>query len=243
MCIANGRASPKLGVVWYRVPNESHNEDGKHIKYLLNRSSAFRDCDPKLFDSLQEIFIDASGSFMSSKRRVETIEHSDVLPSNTIFYGSPLSYERLTSAADRIKSRRDWFERALAATSSADLIFLDPDNGVECKSVSQTQKKGPKYVYWEELTSFAKLGQSVLTYHHLNFSSPTTTQVKKMLQDLQERLPIDYTFLGVIYRRGTRRAFFLAVAPKHASSLCKRFSNVVKGPWARHFCELSTCRI
>ena len=24
----------KLGIVWYLVPEESHNEDGKHTKYL-----------------------------------------------------------------------------------------------------------------------------------------------------------------------------------------------------------------
>jgi hypothetical protein len=42
-------ASPRLGVVWYRTANETHNADGKHIDYLdpVHRSSAyFRELDP-----------------------------------------------------------------------------------------------------------------------------------------------------------------------------------------------------
>lgn len=29
-----GLASPRLGVVWYRSADETHNADGKHITYL-----------------------------------------------------------------------------------------------------------------------------------------------------------------------------------------------------------------
>jgi hypothetical protein len=44
-------ASPRLGVVWYRTADETHNGDGKHIAYLDpgHRSSGrFRDLDPDL---------------------------------------------------------------------------------------------------------------------------------------------------------------------------------------------------
>ena len=35
LCAGNNTAlALSLGVVWYRVPDENHNDDGKHIRYL-----------------------------------------------------------------------------------------------------------------------------------------------------------------------------------------------------------------
>ena len=49
----------KLGVVWYLVPDEAHNGDGRHIEYLEDQKrrdgKGWRWLDPNLFDSLHRI--------------------------------------------------------------------------------------------------------------------------------------------------------------------------------------------
>ena len=68
---ANSNQSLTVGVVWYLVPDETHNSDGKHVHYLdlsAYNQERFRDCDPSLYDTLREIVrsnrrsVPASGS-------------------------------------------------------------------------------------------------------------------------------------------------------------------------------------
>lgn len=53
LCSGNDdKGDLSLGVVWYLVPDENHNEDGKHIRYLEQSASnlaRFRKGDPLLF--------------------------------------------------------------------------------------------------------------------------------------------------------------------------------------------------
>ena len=54
----NNELDLSLGVVWYLVSDENHNDDGKHIRYLEQTTSnlaRFRSGDPALYDSLSEI--------------------------------------------------------------------------------------------------------------------------------------------------------------------------------------------
>ena len=59
----------KLGVNWYLIPDESHN--GKHTAYLKSThkdSTAYRSCDPELYDSLRKIV------FINKCRNVEAMD-------------------------------------------------------------------------------------------------------------------------------------------------------------------------
>lgn len=45
----------KPGVIWYRVPDENHNGDGRHISYLTRspqNDRCFRTCDEAVYDAL-----------------------------------------------------------------------------------------------------------------------------------------------------------------------------------------------
>jgi hypothetical protein len=65
----------KVGLVWYLVPDESGNNDGKHVSYLRGdsaRGRELRSLDPDLYDELARIV----------RRRPQTIvdiERSGVL--------------------------------------------------------------------------------------------------------------------------------------------------------------------
>ena len=42
--------------------------------------------------------------------------------------------------------RDDWFQDAYEKTAGCDLVFLDPDNGIECAKLLPAQAKSRKYV-------------------------------------------------------------------------------------------------
>ena len=60
----------QLGVAWYLFPDENHNADGKHIKYLQDKR--WRDRDPELFDTLELIVTE-------KRRKVSKVEASGIL--------------------------------------------------------------------------------------------------------------------------------------------------------------------
>ncbi len=46
----------KLGVAWYLYPDENHNSDGKHIRYL-DEPQRWRHLDPVLFEFLKQTVV------------------------------------------------------------------------------------------------------------------------------------------------------------------------------------------
>ena len=237
LCMGNNNELDlSLGVVWYRVPDENHNDDGKHIRYLEQTTSnlaRFRSGDPALYDSLSEII-------EAGKRDVSIIKEFNVLPTNTVFYETPLSYEGMTNDSpaarnDRISYRIRWSSKALEATLGCDVIFVDPDNGLEVKSVKSHQKTGPKYTFFEELVPFVKRGQSLVIYHHLCRSGPAEVQVHERLDQLKEKLGIDNIY-ALLYKRGTLRAFFIIPSSEHIELLTARGIRLTRTlPWNEHF--------
>ena len=131
----------KIGVNWYLAPNESHNDDGKHIAYISDEK--YKGCDDALRNSLGEI--------LNSQRSVSALEIMDLVP-NAVYYHDELCSPSSTP------SRCDWNIKALEALSSADIVFLDPDNGLLVKSVSPRSTKSNKYVLSNEITDYFAAG-------------------------------------------------------------------------------------
>mgnify|MGYP006901767588 FL=1 len=46
----------RLGVAWYRYPDESHNDDGRHTGYLA-RTQEFASLDQELFAHLRDVVL------------------------------------------------------------------------------------------------------------------------------------------------------------------------------------------
>ena len=79
----------RLGVLWYLVPDESHNADGRHISYLdrtQENCSRFRPCDPELYDRLQ-------GAVAKRSWGVALASELCLLPDDTAFHSCPLSFD------------------------------------------------------------------------------------------------------------------------------------------------------
>lgn len=56
-------------------------------------------------------------------------------------------------------------ERCLSAFHGVELVFFDPDNGLET-SLCKGRKNSSKYLYLDEVDAFYASGKSVLIYQH-----------------------------------------------------------------------------
>ena len=232
LCGIGEESRLKLGIVWYLFPDEFHNEDGKHVGYLRKIDPAFRDCDELLYDKLRSLLFDGS-MLIGGNRHLRSAE--SFLPEDSVYYTQPLSYAPGQSISLRSAARSEWLRGALSATESTDLIFMDPDNGIECSSISRTSAKGPKYAYWTDIDAFVGRGQSVLVYHHLNRSKPHDKQIEEKIAQICQRYPIEVGTCAVTFTRGTSRAYFLIAAAKQKDLLFNRMVRIGAGKWGRHF--------
>lgn len=233
----SGNETLKLGVIWYRTDDSivaaDPANDGKHTSYLqAEKAIAYRNCDPELYDRLREIV-------ERNDRRVSAIESAGLLGSDTVFFGVPVPGPRPGATAQgKVLPRTQWAQASLGATESCDLVFLDPDNGLETKSVPITRAKAPKYVYLDEVDQLYRRGQSVVIYHHLGRNGSHRQQVARWRERLAERFSPDDIF-ALTFRRGTARAYFVLATSTHAGVLAERLVNLVDSAWADHF-ELSS---
>ena len=136
----------RLGINWFYVAG---GEKGEHIKYL--RDEKYKVCFPELYDQLKSI-VD------NDRRSIKEIEKDLVLPKETVFYSKPLPSSSV--------NRENWFEESLTKLKKADIIFLDPDNGIQTDKVKKTQKRAIKYVFKDEIEEYYELGKSLIIYNH-----------------------------------------------------------------------------
>ena len=218
----------RLAVIWCLFPDETHNNDGRHISYL--RRPEFAALDDELLASLSQIISTRS-------RCISKVANSGLLPESTVFYEAftAARHVKQLSRTERLHERAEWLVSGLTITEKCDLVFFDPDNGLEIASVPKQHPKAGKYVYWDELTPFWRRGQALLIYHHLNRSKPAAHQVS----DLRRRFLSQFceaSVLPLVFRRGSCRVFWL-VYPNSAigAELERRASEFLASAWSKHF--------
>jgi hypothetical protein len=222
-----GRAAG-LGVVWCRFPDETHNRDGRHVSYLQRQE--FEGLDDGLLRQLREIV--ASG-----RRQISAISQRGLLPEDTVFCDAWISSADglPSSPRERLRHRDAWLEACLAVTARCNLVFFDPDNGLEIPSVQKAHIKAGKYVYWEELERFWQRGVSLLVYHHLNRTMPAMKQVGQVAELARTKLA-GARPLPLVFRRGSCRVFWLLCPDSpFGRELEQRAVDFVQGGWAQHF--------
>lgn len=153
-----------LAVNWYRVVPEKigKQDDGKYINYL-SMPQLYREYDPALFDSLCKIVK------QEQDRRIERIEQEKVL--QAVFFSTEIGTDRFA-----------WHRQALAQTHSAEVVFLDPDNGLETVKMYQTGGATEKHVKLVELKDYYARGQNVILYQH----RPQMTKKEKCIEGVMQ---------------------------------------------------------
>jgi hypothetical protein len=145
----------RLGVAWWLVPNESHNSHGRFISYLDNPSGWGR-LDPELFGALRSLV-------KGGVRNVSALERLGVLP-NCAFSSQPIPMPERYS--ERASARQAWFEGVIADLQGCDLVFIDPDNGLQPNGFSPFTRQAQKCVTNHELKILADGGRTLVVYHH-----------------------------------------------------------------------------
>jgi len=220
-----------LGVIWYRVPDQSHNADGKHTGYLDPSSEAGQDLrplDPELYDHLRTMV--ASGN-----RSVASIAACGALPAATRYYDGVLDFSGLASSdrTSRIVRRERWFHEAMVAVDSCSLVFVDPDNGLrrDDHAVPAHRNLAEKHVYLSEVQRLLERGQSVVAYHHADRSERVPDQAQSRMDDIHDELGVE-PVAAVQASRGSSRLFLVIPSNEHhRSELDDRLAALQMSNW------------
>jgi hypothetical protein len=137
-----------LQVCWMRTAPDGR-ADGGRLGYL-REGERTRALDPVVFDKLGRIT--AAG-----KRTVRAVQDTAIL-AGARFHAAPLG--------DRPADRKRHFNEIWKALGPRDLVFFDPDNGLQVASVRAGARNCSKYVFLDELAVALSEQRSVCVYQH-----------------------------------------------------------------------------
>jgi len=161
----------RLMVAWMLTPDDG-STDGKFVSYLEHPGKWSRH-DPVLFRKIKELLSS------DRKRQVNLIEKSGLLPKAEYF--SP-------HVPDAASGRIQWFDSLAESVQSCDLVFLDPDNGLEVKSKPYGGKGSSKFLYRREVEVLWAAGKSLLIYQHF-IREKRINFIQRMLGALRNATP------------------------------------------------------
>ncbi|MFZ0820494.1 MAG: hypothetical protein WAM91_10515 [Candidatus Acidiferrales bacterium] len=110
-----------------------------------------------------------------------------------------------------------------------DLIFFDPDNGLEVESVSYGSKNSSKYIYWREVSQVYGTKRSVLIYQHF----PRENRIE-FIAKLAAALKAS-TRAADVYSFSTAHVVFFLASQKAHGAYFRRAVARVRETWAGRF--------
>ena len=119
---------------------------------------------------------------------------------------------------DGRRDREAWHEGLLDAASGADLVFLDPDNGIEVPSKPIGRKGSSKYVTWREIQALWDAGCSLLIYQHFRREARDGF-ARRLVAELQKRTRASLTEAF----RTPHVLFLLAAQDRHKRRFIEAF--------------------
>ena len=229
----------RLGIVWMKTKAIARHsrkpvEQRETFKYLYtsvrgNESLFARD--PKLYRILKSLVDDGM-------RTIAGLEASHALPAGTAYFDELLDFGSMPAVGKkalkaRLLFREEWFRRALNALQATELVFFDPDNGLETPSKKRHRADGPRYVWYDELEPFLDREKSLIVYQHGNREKGGAEQViKRRACDLRSALKCERIW-AVQWHRVQSRVYFLIPATEHIA----RMEQAIRGLKASRWCR------
>jgi hypothetical protein len=195
----------RTGVCWMR-----RRDEGSAGGYL-NMPGRWRKYDHELFETLRRV--------LTVKRTIRQAERLEFLPRKKfLFFGDDISDDNV--------ERERYFDRMLEKFHDVKLIFFDPDNGLEIKSLPRGRKGSSKYLYRDEVCRTFRKGKSVLIYQQFP-PKPRKPFIAQKLKAVKK-----CTGAAKMYAfRTSRVVFFLAVQPKHREYFQRRIAELERSCW------------
>ncbi len=202
--VLSGYGNLTTMICWMLTPNDSR-EDGHRINYL-REPRLWEQFNPHLFKLLQEEVI------LKNKREVSVLEKSNFL-TNCRYFSDLVPEEA--------NLREKYMDELLSLAKDTTLLFLDPDNGMEIKSVPYGRLRSTKYLYFSEVRKLFNAGKSLLIYQHL----PPKPR-SKLARDLVDKFKA-HTNIKQVYLFWTQFVvFFLLPQSSHETLLLDAYKNV-----------------
>jgi hypothetical protein len=198
-------------VVCWLLTHDDTRGDGNHIKYL-QQPDTWRKYDTTLYELLKQNVSDRG------VRDVRVIENSELI-ANCSFYSKFVE--------DNMESRDEYFSEFLKFAEGSDLIFFDPDNGLEVKSVPRGKKNSSKYLYWNEVKASYEVGHSILIYQHFP-RLQRDSYIRNLVQQFKEITQVGRIF----YYKTHHVVFFLLTQSKHEELVIESNANILNA-WGK----------
>lgn len=215
-----------LLVAWMLTQDDGGRDGG--FRSYLDAPRTWAKHDPHLFAGLGDLLGQAP------EPSVSLIERSELVPR--------ARYHAATVPDGRLE-RDAWRRDLLRAASGVDLVFLDPDNGIEVPSKPVGRKDSSKYVTWQEVQAIWEAGCSLLIYQHYP-RKPREAFAERLVSEIRRRTGARFAeafrtphvlFLLAAQERHERR--FLEVVPL----LSKRWNGQIDATGASHRLQRTVC--
>ena len=148
-------ADRTLGIAWYYAPGDDGRPDGRHLEW--RDEDAWRLLDEELHAGLATLPV----------RSLAALERTSIWPKGALFHREPMPSRAGRSA---------WAKRKRDTLDAAQIVFLDPDNGLGAET--------EKHATFSEIHLLRKPGRSIV---FITFPGRSMTH-DALLQQLHERL-------------------------------------------------------
>ncbi len=219
-----------LGINWYLTEDDTRT-DGKFIDYLEKHE--FMRCDEELHGFLVQ-------ALANSRRHVNELKRFERF-SEVAAYDSVLCVEHIDALSERgriqrVNHRNNWFDNSLEHLEKCELVFCDPDNGIETKSVSPTGKDSVKFTYVSEINKMLSTGKSVIVYNHRDRSPDC--DYKARLKDIHNKMSGNTQLRVIRFNRYSVRDYMFFIQEYHAQEIDSRIDYLLNDRnWNRLFKE------
>jgi len=202
--VLTGSIGPKkdellLAICWMLTHNDN-TPHGKRTEYLKSPSpNIYNYLDFDLFNYLVELDI-----VNEKNRDVKYAQNIKCLPVNSLFYTEYVPIDK--------NARKEYFKNFFKKSKGFDIVFYDPDIGLDVKSVPYASKDSYKYLYRHELSASYFCGNSILLFQHFGMQlGGRDLFINNMANGLKRSIGIDeiYSFKTAYV------VFFLLPQPKH----------------------------
>ena len=193
-------AGERVGVNWYYTENDG-TEQGKFTGYL-QKPDEYRPFSPELFDALKDIF--------ETGRSIEAVKKADILQ-DCCYFGIKMGFDG--SPAEREWKRGEWFAASMLDLDPAELIYLDPDNGLLNNDRAKRRMVAVKYALPEEVEAYYEAGKNVVYYCHKGRRKLDSWEEYKKRMIVEEGCS-DAKQIVLTYHKGTQRSYVFLIHPK-----------------------------
>jgi hypothetical protein len=202
-----------IGVCWMLTPDDT-TKNGER-RHHFDSASRFEGFDPLLFSKLRD------WDEQASPRSVGLFAQAELLR-DACYWDRPVPLP--------VSEREPWLKRMCDRFEGMDLVFFDPDNGLEVESAPWRRTASPKHLYWREVEAVFQRGHSVLVFQHFG-RARRRGFVARLKRELKRR-----TGCAAVVALWTSHVVFLLASQSAHEARLTRAVQAMQEQWRGQLC-------